>query len=89
MAARRNYPVGERAFSLLHEATRNAGVLMLGTTRADNARTCAMKRLVRDGLFLRHTFGSTYIGFTTLYAITPDGRAIHRREAARGIYSTT
>lgn len=70
-----NRQVGETQLSLLAEAAaRPSGQLMLDAAR-DNARWCAMKRMVQRGLFNRQQIGSDFapLGSVVIYTITDAG----------------
>jgi len=66
-----NRPIGCTQLALLAEAAgKSSGQLMLYGTRRDNARWCAMKRMVQRGLFDRYEF----YGGVIIYTITDAGR---------------
>lgn len=74
-----NRQVGGTQLELLIEATgKPSGQIMIDPSNAgQNARWCAMKRMVQRGLFERHAFGADTGLFgprTVIYTITDAGR---------------
>ena len=68
-------PVGETQVALLAEAADKDNGQVMADPQTQNARWCAMKRMVQRGLFERYAFGSEVIGVITVYQITDAGRA--------------
>ena len=77
--------VGGTQLELLRRAAHSPSgqIILAGTTKANNAQWCAMKRMVQRGLFHANTFGSKKLGFMTVYTITGAGRDALRREESR------
>lgn len=68
-----NRQVGATQFALLSAAAeRESRQLMLDPAR-QNREWCAMKRMVRRGLFERLEFGNEVLGTTVIYEITDAG----------------
>jgi hypothetical protein len=72
-----NRQIGDTQLALLtRAAARPSGQIMLDPGR-QNAQWCAMKRMVRRGLFDRHAFSANAGPFgprTVIYTITDAGR---------------
>ena len=75
MTSRTDPPLRETQLDLLLRAsTHGTGQIMIDP-KTQNADWCAMKRMVKRGLFARQSFGnSRYLGYVVVYTITDAGQ---------------
>lgn len=78
-----NRQVGGTQERLLRRAVASPSGQVMIDPKRENAQWCAMKRLVRRGLFTRYEFGDAVLGTTVLYQITERGRNKIREYDAR------
>lgn len=71
-----NRQVGESQEQLLRRALASPSGQVMIDPKRENAAWCAMKRMVRRGLFERQEFGEkgALLGVTVIYQITDRGR---------------
>jgi len=77
--------IGPTQLEMLRQAAHSPSgqIILDDISGKGNARWCAMKRMVRRGLFDRQEFGNAVIGTTVIYTITDNGRQALKREESR------